>query len=327
MEFSLQEDLAKLGRLAFKRQIKLEALLRSIHKAMLRSPTESERACLVTIRSWLLAPYTLWPVDFSTLGMHVVGLLREGSSIPADLHFTLDRVRVLPSNEEQNAVAEYERLVERGRYEEWQKAEARKKFLGERRRLLRDPAFKDEWLELKRLFKSAEPRLGDGIIRRTMVQERNFRTNWEFLPDDKVRRFQIAFDAFCHRWRLYGMEGDKPLLLKLTVNLTAHGTMIVLPAFWSFDRRRDLQWDVIMELHKARGVRRQGSKISASSEATEAVHRKAARLWMRSERLGLHGQQRVEWTFSQLKLQCDSRTLRRWIRKGEALLAKEKKSG
>lgn len=328
MELSLEGDLARLERLAFKRRVKTEALLRDIHRAMTNSASESERTRLGTIRSWLLVPYTLWPVDFASLGEHVVRLHREGNTIPADLCFTLERIQSLPSVEEQASVAKYEQLVEQGRYEEWLNPKAQKKFLGERRKLLKDPAFKRDWCELKRLFQRSEPRLGKGILRRTMVQERNFRINWEFLPDDRQRRFQVAFDAFCHRWRLYGMEGEKPLLLKLSVNLTAHGTMIVLPAFWSFDHQRDLQWDAIMELHKARGVQRQGPKLSSSRIVTEQFCRKAARLWKHSEKMDLSGQARLQWTLGELKRdsRTDSGTLRRWIRRGKALIAKEKGS-
>lgn len=328
MDFSLEGDLARLERLAFKRRVKTEALLRAIHRAMTNSVSENERTHLGTIRSWLVVPYTLWPVDFASLGEHVVRLYREERPFPADLGFTLERIQSLPSVEEQNSVAKYEHLVERGRYEEWLHSKARKKFHGERRKLLSDPAFKRDWVELKRLFQKDEPRLGHGILRRTLVQERNFRINWEFLPDDRQRRFQVAFDAFCHRWRLYGMEGEKPLLLKLSVNLTAHGTMIVLPAFWSFDHQRDLQWDAIMELHKARGVQRQGPKLSSSRIVTEQFCRKAARLWKHSEKMDLSGQARLQWTLGELKRdsRTDSGTLRRWIRRGKALIAKEKGS-
>jgi hypothetical protein len=56
------------------------------------------------------------------------------------------------------------------------------------------------------------------------------------------------------------MEGDRPLLLKLTVNLTPFGTMILIPGYWSFDPKRDLNWKAITALHRARGVQRYGSE-------------------------------------------------------------------
>ena len=115
MEFSLAGDLVQLDRLAFKRRVRTEALLRSIHRAMINSASESERTRLGTIRSWLLVPYTLCPVDFASVGEHVVRLHREGKPIPADLGFTLERIQSLPTVEEQASVAKYEHLVEQGR--------------------------------------------------------------------------------------------------------------------------------------------------------------------------------------------------------------------
>ena len=38
------------------------------------------------------------------------------------------------------------------------------------------------------------------------------------------------------------MEGEKPLLLKLSVNLTPFSTLIEVPKYWSFDPKRDLTW-------------------------------------------------------------------------------------
>lgn len=75
-------------------------------------------------------------------------------------------------------------------------------------------------------------------------------------------RFQAAFDAFCARWNLYGMQGDKPLTLKLSVNLTPHGTMIFIPAYWSFDAKRDMRWGAVKKLHSARALKKQGEGLA-----------------------------------------------------------------
>jgi len=54
-----------------------------------------------------------------------------------------------------------------------------------------------------------------------MSQERNLReAGWPFDWSDPRRRFHFFFDAFCYRWKLYGMEHDRPLLLKISVNPT-----------------------------------------------------------------------------------------------------------
>ena len=52
-----------------------------------------------------------------------------------------------------------------------------------------------------------------------MSTERNLRPSFSVnmrRPDDV---FQAAFDAFCLRWNLYGMQYDEPLLLKLAVDV------------------------------------------------------------------------------------------------------------
>jgi hypothetical protein len=93
------------------------------------------------------------------------------------------------------------------------------------------------------------------------------REGWAFRWTRTADRFHAVFDVFCQRWHLYGMRGDRPLLLKLTANLTPFGTMIFIPAYWSFDPKRDLNWRAITALHKARGVPRQGPKLRANQFA------------------------------------------------------------
>src|SRR5438046_218374 len=101
-----------------------------------------------------------------------------------------------------------------------------------------------------------------------MVSERNFRPDdWNFSWRSTDDRFDNVFDAFCHKWTLYGMERDKPLLQKLSVNVTPYGTMIVIPRYWSFDFNRDLKWRSITRLHHSREVPRQGAKLVANQSA------------------------------------------------------------
>jgi hypothetical protein len=49
---------------------------------------------------------------------------------------------------------------------------------------------------------------------------------------------------------------DRPLLLKVSVNPTPHGTMIVTAALEP-GSHRDLDWKFIGKLHRARGARKQ----------------------------------------------------------------------
>jgi phosphatidylserine/phosphatidylglycerophosphate/cardiolipin synthase-like enzyme len=87
------------------------------------------------------------------------------------------------------------------------------------------------------------------VIRRTMATERNFRPWFSVNPRQAGEVFRAAFDAFCLRWNLYGMQNDEPLLLKLAVNITPFGTMTHIPSYWSLDPKRDIRWDAISAVH------------------------------------------------------------------------------
>src|SRR5208337_2957842 len=100
------------------------------------------------------------------------------------------------------------------------------------------------------------------LIRRTMNVERNLRPSFSVNLHRRNDVFQAAFDAFCLRWNLFGVQNDEPLLLKLSVNLTPYGTMIHIPAYWSFDPKRDIRWDAIAKLHRTRVHGRQGSVLA-----------------------------------------------------------------
>jgi hypothetical protein len=319
MDFSLKADLDRLASLPFRRKEKTASLMRAIHKAVAHTASGENSECLDTVRRWLLVPFTLWPIDFQTLGQRLVELQRDGKRIPAEVRYMFEQIRQIPGEAEQAVVQDSERLVEKGEYEHWLKA--KQKFTIEDERLLRHPQFKRNWQSFKRLFDVRKHADRKGIIRRSMVQERNFRPNWGNQSETADRVFQMAFDAFCHRWKLYGMEKDRPLLLKLTVNLTAHGTMIFVPAFWSLDFQRDLHWKDITALHKARGVERQGPKVSPTKLEADEFYRKVVRLAAQAKTMGFRGERRLQWIAQLLnrKELMDPSTLRRWIKRGEAL--------
>lgn len=298
----LERDLDALRKLAYKREEKVGPLLKEIHAIRAARPQHPDLTVLEIIRRWLLTPFTLWPVDFVGIGAHVVSVVQNGRRLRPEIRFVIEQIAKLPSPTARGAVAAHERKVEKGRYEVVVAEEARTKFREKAKEVSQDPEFRREWKRLQALFDVQKYRDSKGIIRRRMVQERNFRPDWRFENRGEKCRFQAAFDAFCHRWNLYGMEGNKPLVLKLSVNLTAHGTMIVVPAFWSFDPKRDLDWNTITELHRARGVTRQGPKLSVGRIERKKLARRAHKLWAESGRKRLRGEERYVWIKQQLKL-------------------------
>ena len=142
------------------------------------------------------------------------------------------------------------------------------------------------------------------------------REHWPFRWKT-ADRFHAIFDVFCQRWHLYGMRDHRPLLLKLTVNLTPFGTMIFIPAYWSFDPKRDLNWRAITALHKARGVPKQGPKLSANQLAAREESIRARDFWREATALKLKGEARISWVRQKLNkdLRTDEGQLRRILAK------------
>src|SRR5439155_9484508 len=178
--------------------------------------------------------------------------------------------------------------------------------------LAHDSAFQAQWNAIKTHFDATKFADHKGIIRRRFVTERSMREHWPFRWTKTADRFYAVFDVFCQRWNLYGMRGDHPLLLKLTANLTPFGTMIFIPTYWSFDPKRDLNWRSITALHKARGVPKQGPKLTANQSAARLEEARAAKLAKKAAAMRLKGEARTIRMLQQLgrDLRTDERELR-----------------
>lgn len=319
MDAEFSEDWEKLGRLAFRRQEKVGRLFKRVHRLLKARRSHPGCRWLLLIKEWLLVPFTLWPVDFNGLGRHLCQRVQSGLGFDPGVVFLLEQLEHLPGDKARAAVAEYEMLVQQGSYEPL--ICAREKYASQERELLGNRRLRAEWNKLKRLFPVQKLRDRKGIVRRRMAQERNFRPDWAFRWDTKKARFQAAFDAFCHRWNLYGMEGDKPLLLKLSVNPTAHGLMIVIPTYWSLDSKRDLDWREINKLHKARGALRQGPKMSEGRVQRHQQAQNASDAAKQARKLKLRGQARLDYIARKipLPLGAEPRVIRRLVSEGASL--------
>ncbi len=130
------------------------------------------------------------------------------------------------------------------------------------------------------------------MIRRTLGAERNLRLPFTLDWKKGKDRFQAVFDAFCLRWNLYGMQGDRPLLVKLSVNLTPFGTLIFIPAYWSFDPKRDVRWDAVMKLHRVRANKKQGAVLGRGVDERRALAAKLRALDREVRKRGLRGGER-----------------------------------
>jgi hypothetical protein len=128
-----------------------------------------------------------------------------------------------------------------------------------------------------------------------MSVERNLRPSFSVNLRRHGEIFQAAFDAFCLRWNLYGMQNDEPLPLKLAVHLTPYGTMIHIPAYWSFDPKRDIRWDAIARLHRTRVPGRQGPALAEGLAKGIRDAKKLRQLDKEVLRLGLKGEKKHEF--------------------------------
>jgi hypothetical protein len=318
-DFALEWE--QLGKLAFRRHEKVGGLFKQVSCLMGNEKHLQDRKWLSVIKSWLLVPLTLWPVDFGGLAAHACKRLQSGKHLESKVIFILQQMHELPSEKAQVAISEYEKFVQQGNYEPLIRPESKCKYATQEKEVLSSRKLRKEWKELKQLFNADKFRDPKGIIRRRMAQERNFRPDWHFKWNTNKERFQPAFDAFCYRWNLYGMEGDKPLLLKLSVNPTAHGLMIVIPSYWSFDFKRDLDGPTINKIHKARGALRQGPQMSKWRLQRHKEALRAYQANQRAQKLKLRGKKRWQFiaTKASLPLTTEARILRRLINEGARL--------
>ena len=306
------EDLARLDWLAFRRREKCGDLVRRFCQLPAAARKHPDFGLVEQMYPWLLVPYSLWPVDVHGVLELLIETIGAGRRVSNELRLLLSLLIELPSAVEQNAVAVQEHEVEVGSYEGL--ISAQHKFDLKEALLSQKPEFNADWEHLKRQFKVDRYRDKKGIIRRRMASERNFRPEgWKFGWKTGEDRFRVVFDAFCHKWVLYGMEWERPLLQKLSVNVTPFGTMIFVPRYWSFDHKRDLKWKAVARLHRSRDVHKQGVKLSASQLARYQDGVKALRLWNQARAAGLKGVALTSWVMG--KLGWDPRTDERQLRR------------
>jgi hypothetical protein len=146
-------------------------------------------------------------------------------------------------------------LVNKGKYEEYDK-------------LLKESGFEREWHLIKKHFPTQTK--GKDTFHRTLMRERKWQQEDVAKFDTEGSRFQAAFDLLCWKYCLWGVEKGVPVLMRPSVNLTPYGTQIFIPAYMSFDPRRDLDLGYIAQLHSSRGVPRQGAKMSENRIAGRA---------------------------------------------------------
>ncbi len=292
MSKALNLDLEKLKTRAFDRAEWAEEVLCRYHSAI---PNLNDVAAqqLRALYNWMFIPPTLWPFNVQDVLEDCLAALEKGKRLNSRHRLIIELLPEPPGETICAAVADHERHVQKGGYENLVKTQA--KYSQNELAVRTDPQLRRQWARLKAAFNVQSYCDHKGVLRRTMSAERNLRPSFSVNLRRREEVFQAAFDAFCLRWNLYGMQNDEPLPLKLAVNLTPYGTMIHIPAYWSFDPKRDIRWGAIASLHRVRVPGRQGLALAEGLVERMKAAAKLHHLDKEALRLGLKGEQKHEF--------------------------------
>ena len=303
MTKTLDLDLQKLRARAFDRAEWAEEAIRHYHAALLNLKDAAVQP-LRELYHWMFVPTTLWPFNVQDVLEDCLCALEKGKRLNSRHRLLIELLPEPPDETICAAAADHELHVQTGTYENLVKTQA--KYSQNELAIRTDPDLRRQWARIKATFDIQAYCDHKGVIRRTMTTERNLRPSFSVNVRRRDDVFQAAFDAFCLRWNLYGMQHNEPLLLKLAVNLTPYGTMIHTPAYWSFDPKRDIRWDAIAKLHRTRVPGRQGSVLAAGLAQRMQDADKLRHLDQEARRRRLKGEKRHEFLCAGLG--WDSRT-------------------
>ena len=299
------EDLKRLRLLAYHREEISGKLVQRFYEMESDIQTSEDAAEIQRVYAWLLTPLTLWPVNVHDLLSECLNFVTTHRRLSKKLRLLIDLLGEKPSEEVCEVVAQHECDVSSGNYEALICADS--KFAGTvEERESQKCRMMDEWQRIKNSFSLDAFRNHKGLIRRSTVEERNFRQNFQLRWSNHDAQFQAIFDAFCQKWNLYGMQHDEPLIQKLSVNLTPHGTMIFIPSYWSLDPHRDVNWRAVAKLHRCRVPKRQGATLRENRKERERNAAIARMLISEAKEKKLKGENR--WDYICKGLNWDVRT-------------------
>jgi hypothetical protein len=307
---SLKADLQRLDERAYSSRHGSEEALRAFHRVA-KTLRGVDRDRLWKLHEWILVPITLWPFEVCDVMLEALDEWKKQAALGERQRLLIDLLPDPPDEAACEIVARHEHQVQSGDYEYVLGNET--KYAQKEAELNTDPRFQAQWARIKAAFDPSTYADHKGVIRRTMGTERNLRPEWPNRLSGPEVAFQTAFDAFCMNWNLYGMLHDEPLLLKLAVNLTPYATMIVIPAYWSLDPKRDVRWGEIARLHRARARQRQGGALKEGREKRRLLAQKLQKLDAEASKRGLRGEERYSFLVAGLGLSphTSERTLRR----------------
>jgi hypothetical protein len=205
MTTALNRDIEKLKARAFDRaEWAGEALLR-YHAAVAKLAASTGQP-LQGIYQWMFVPTTLWPFNVQDVLEDCLTVLEKGKRLNSRHRLLIDLLPEPPDDAICVAVADHELHVQKGTYENLVKTQA--KYSQNEIAIRNEPQLRQQWARIKTAFDVQKYRDHKGVIRRTMTAERNLRPSFSVNVRRREDVFHAAFDAFCLRWNLYGMQHE-----------------------------------------------------------------------------------------------------------------------
>lgn len=171
------------------------------------------------------------------------------------------------------SVKEAQEIVFKGKYEDFLSAVGRAKYDEFENKILSSEEFKRDWTLIKSLY--PKETCVKGKLRRRLLNERAWTLDGGVSFNTQQSEFEAIFELFCWKYYLWAMDGDKPYIMKPSVNITPLGTQIFIPGYISYDAKRDFNHGKISRLHKAKGVQKQGLAFTESRTRLAALKKLA----------------------------------------------------
>ena len=159
-------------------------------------------------------------------------------------------------------VKDAQKIVFKGQYEDFLTDVGRAKYEEFEKKISDSEEFKRDWELIKQLY--PEETKVYGKLRRKLLNERGWTQDDGVSFENSQSEFEAIFELFCWKYYLWAMDGDKPYIMKPSVNITPLGTQIFIPSYISYDAKRDFNHGKISRLHKAKGTQKQGVAFTES---------------------------------------------------------------
>lgn len=312
--------LKRMAKLPFRRLEKMGHLFKRVYRLSLTAPDPEHRKHLLFMRDWYMMPYSLLPVDcFDQLAAYLCKVVEAGRPFNPGVLMVLKNMHPFPTRASQDRTIVHEIDVQLGDYDRFMRGPD--KFAAAQRELLKNPNVHREWQEIREAFNADQYLDHKGLVRRRMILERGFRQEWQPDFDSEKDCFIVAFDGFCSRWNLYGVQNNQPLLQKPSFTRTPHSIIISVPLHTKIDFRRDINWAAVNELQDGVEATRRGPKASIGSEERDELARRAFAASLVADKKGWKGKKKhahickaVGW-----KVDREPRDVRRLVQKGREL--------